>query len=112
MVVATGLTFLAKPTLFRYAFRLLPRQVQPKLQTLIDAVCAYHGKWALLAQATGYSVAVHAFNNLIYVCAARARVLRQTDLRQELDHALLDLDGDEPGRRGEARDASSKGGTS
>ena len=72
VVVATGLTFLAKPTLFKYAFRLLPRQVQPTLQTLIDAVCAYHGKWALLAQATGYGVAVHAFNNLIYVCAARA----------------------------------------
>lgn len=72
LLVATGLTFLAKPTLFQVAFRLLPRQVTPKLQTLIDAVCAYHGKWALLAKATGYGVAVHAFNNLIYVCAARA----------------------------------------
>lgn len=72
VLVTVGLTFLARPNIFRVFFRLLPAQVQPKLQTLIDAVCAYHGQWALLTKAFGYGVAVHAFNNLIYVCAARA----------------------------------------
>ncbi|HJL18421.1 MAG TPA: sulfatase-like hydrolase/transferase [Sandaracinaceae bacterium LLY-WYZ-13_1] len=72
LLVGTGLTFLAKPGIFRKLFGLLPRQVQPKLQTLIDAVCAYHGKGLMLAQAVGFGVAVHSFNNLIYVCAARA----------------------------------------
>ena len=72
VLVAAGLTFLAKPVVFRALFKLLPAQVQPKLQTLIDAVCAYHGKWALLAKAAALGVGVHAFNNLIYVCAARA----------------------------------------
>ncbi len=72
VLVSAGMTLLAKPALFRLLGRLLPRQIQPKLQTLIDAVCAYHGKGLLLARAVGYGVGVHAFNNLIYVCAARA----------------------------------------
>ena len=42
------------------------------MQTLIDAVGAYHGKAGLLIQAAALGVGTHAFNNLIYVCAARA----------------------------------------
>ncbi|MBX3273017.1 MAG: sulfatase-like hydrolase/transferase [Sandaracinaceae bacterium] len=72
VLVTTGLTFLAKPRLFRPLFSLLPRQVQPRLQTLFDAVSAYHGRYRLLAIAVLCGVAVHAFNNLIYVSAAQA----------------------------------------
>ena len=71
-VVAVALTLLARPRLFRLAIRLLPKAVQPKFHSLVDAVCAYEGKGAILAQAVGLGVGVHAFNNLIYVCAARA----------------------------------------
>jgi arylsulfatase A-like enzyme len=42
------------------------------VQTLIDAVGAYRGKAGLLIQAAALGVGTHAFNNLIYVCAARA----------------------------------------
>jgi arylsulfatase A-like enzyme/uncharacterized membrane protein YbhN (UPF0104 family) len=72
VLVAVGLTLLAKPQLFRLAARVLPHSVQVRVQTLVDAVCAYHGKGLLLAQAVGLGVLVHAFNNMIYVCAARA----------------------------------------
>ena len=37
-----------------------------------DAVGAYRGKAGLLIQAAALGVGTHAFNNLIYVCAARA----------------------------------------
>jgi arylsulfatase A-like enzyme/uncharacterized membrane protein YbhN (UPF0104 family) len=72
VLVGGGLTLLARPGIFRVLARTLPRQLQPRLQTQVDAICAYHGKGRLLAQATAYGVGVHAFNNLIYVCAARA----------------------------------------
>ena len=67
-----GLTLLAKPQAVRSLAKLLPKSVHGKVETLVDAVCAYHGKWRLLAQTALLSVGVHAFNNLIYVCAARA----------------------------------------
>ncbi|HEY8429840.1 MAG TPA: sulfatase-like hydrolase/transferase, partial [Sandaracinaceae bacterium] len=70
--VVAGLALLAKPVLFRALFRVLPAQVRPRLRTLIDAVCAYEGRGGLLARGAAYTVGVHAFNNLIYVCAARA----------------------------------------
>jgi len=72
VLVTVGLTLLAKPQLFRLFARVLPYSVQVRVRTLIDAVCAYHGKGALLGQAVGLGVLVHAFNNMIYVCAARA----------------------------------------
>ncbi len=72
VLVSAGLTFLTKPAIFKPAFSLLPQQVQPRLQTLLDAVSAYHGKFKLLATAVGCGVMVHAFNNMIYVSAAQA----------------------------------------
>ncbi|MEM1414641.1 MAG: sulfatase-like hydrolase/transferase [Myxococcota bacterium] len=71
-IVSVALTLLARPRLFRLAIRLLPKAVQPKFHSLVDAVCAYEGKGWILAQAVALGVGVHAFNNLIYVCAARA----------------------------------------
>ncbi len=78
VLVTVGLTFLAKPQVFRPLFRMLPAQVQPRLQTLLDAVSAYHGRVKLLGIAVCCGVAVHAFNNLIYVSAAQAMRLPLT----------------------------------
>ncbi len=72
VLVTTGMTLLARPKLFRWLAQWLPAPVRVRVQTLVDAVCAYHGKIGLLARAVGLGVLVHAFNNLIYVCAARA----------------------------------------
>ena len=71
-IVAVALVLLAKPALFRLIARFLPGAVQSRVQTLVEAVCAYQGKGKLLAIAVLCGVGVHAFNNLIYVCAARA----------------------------------------
>ena len=78
VLVTAGLTFLARPALFMPLFRLLPAQVLPRLVTLIDAVTGYRGKWKLLAIAVLCGGAVHAFNNMIYVCAAQAMNLPLT----------------------------------
>lgn len=71
-IVGTAVTLLARPKLFRFFARFLPGPIQSRVQTLVDAVCAYHGKGKLLGFALVCGVGVHAFNNLIYVCAARA----------------------------------------
>lgn len=75
VLVTAGLTFVARPKLFRPLFRLLPRQIESRIQSLIHAVSAYHGKGRVLTIAVLCGVAVHAFNNLIYVCAAQAMSL-------------------------------------
>lgn len=75
VLVSVGLTFIAKPAVFKPFFRLLPEQVQPRLRTLLDAVSAYHGKTRLLATAVACGVGVHALNNMIYVSAAQAMQL-------------------------------------
>lgn len=72
-VVATALVLLAKPTLFRWAAdTFLPGAIRTRVQSLVDAVCAYEGKGKLLGFAVLMGLGVHAFNNLIYVSAARA----------------------------------------
>ena len=71
-IIAGGLIFLAHPRSFLFFTRWLPRGVQTRIQTLVDAVGAYQGKSPLLLQAAALGVGVHSFNNLIYVCAAKA----------------------------------------
>lgn len=72
VLVGAGLTLLTRPQLFRALARVLPAKAQLRVATLVEAVCAYQGKGGLLAQAAFLGMGVHAFNNLIYVCAARA----------------------------------------
>ncbi|MEZ4286894.1 MAG: lysylphosphatidylglycerol synthase domain-containing protein [Polyangiales bacterium] len=72
VIIAVGLLFLARPRIFLGLTRWLPAWVQQRIQTLIDAVLAYQGKGGLLLQAALLGVGTHAFNNMIYVCAARA----------------------------------------
>ncbi len=71
-IIVVGLAFLAQPQLFLFFTRFVPEGIRVRVQTLIDAVGAYRGKAGLLIQAAALGVGTHAFNNLIYVCAARA----------------------------------------
>ncbi len=71
-IIVVGLAFLAQPQLFLFFTRFVPPGIRARVQTLIDAVGAYRGKAGLLIQAAALGVGTHAFNNLIYVCAARA----------------------------------------
>jgi len=71
-IIVVGLVFLAQPQLFLFLARFMPDGIRGRIQTLIDAVGAYRGKAGLLIQAAVLGVGTHAFNNLIYVCAARA----------------------------------------
>ncbi len=70
-IIVVGLVFLAQPQLFLFFARFVPDGIRARIQTLIDAVAAYRGKAGLLLQAAALGVGTHAFNNLIYVCAAR-----------------------------------------
>ncbi|MGB8222744.1 MAG: sulfatase-like hydrolase/transferase [Polyangiales bacterium] len=71
-IIVVGIAFLAQPQLFLFFTRFVPEAIRARIQTLIDAVGAYRGKAGLLIQAAALGVGTHAFNNLIYVCAARA----------------------------------------
>lgn len=71
-LVTAGLTLLAKPQVVRSLAKLLPAKVHGVVETLVDAVCAYHGKWSLLVGSALLSMGIHASSNLIYVFAARA----------------------------------------
>ncbi|MFT5357572.1 MAG: arylsulfatase A-like enzyme/uncharacterized membrane protein YbhN (UPF0104 family) [Polyangiales bacterium] len=72
-IVSLALLLIAKPVLFRWGAGIfLPARIRPKVQTLVTAICAYKGQGKTLAYAVLCGVAVHTFNNLIYVCAARA----------------------------------------
>ena len=71
-LVAVAVTLLARPALFRVIAARLPLAIRTRVQTTVDAVCAYEGRSGLVVVAALLGMAVHAFNNLIYVCAARA----------------------------------------
>jgi arylsulfatase A-like enzyme len=71
-LIAGGIALLARPTLFRKLGGLLPPALRSRLQTTLDAVCAYQGKAGLVTVAALLGMGTHAFNNLIYVCTARA----------------------------------------
>jgi arylsulfatase A-like enzyme/uncharacterized membrane protein YbhN (UPF0104 family) len=71
-LIASGIALLSRPALFRKLGALLPPVARGKLQTTIDAVCAYQGKAGLVTTAALLGMGTHTFNNLIYVCTARA----------------------------------------
>ena len=70
--IVLGIVLVARPALFRKLGELLPAALRGRMQTTIDAVCAYQGRGGLVAGAAALGVATHTFNNLIYVCTARA----------------------------------------
>jgi uncharacterized protein (TIRG00374 family) len=69
---AAAFILLVKPGLFRWLAERLPVGARTRVRTLVQAVCAYQGRTALLAQATLLSVGVHTLNIFIYICTARA----------------------------------------
>jgi arylsulfatase A-like enzyme/uncharacterized membrane protein YbhN (UPF0104 family) len=71
-LVVLAVVLITRPALFRIIAARLPGAFRSRLQTTIDAVCAYQGRGLLVSKAAGLSMAIHAFNNLIYVCTARA----------------------------------------
>jgi uncharacterized protein (TIRG00374 family) len=71
-LIAVTLSVLWKPRLVRALAQRLPRQVAARLHGMVDAVCAYEGRGGLLAQTAVLAMGTHAFNALIYVCAAQA----------------------------------------
>lgn len=71
-IIALAGGLLAKPNLIRHVSRMLLGAVPTKVQSLVEAVCAYQGQGRLIARTVLLSAAVHAFNNLIYVAAARS----------------------------------------
>jgi hypothetical protein len=71
-LIAAAILLISKPALFRKLAALTPGFVRSRLQTSLDAVCAYEGKGALVTGAALLGMGTHAFNNLIYVCTAHA----------------------------------------
>jgi arylsulfatase A-like enzyme/uncharacterized membrane protein YbhN (UPF0104 family) len=71
-LIAVTFTILAKPRFVRVLARSLPKGVETRVQTIVDAVCAYEGKGGLLAQSVALSVVIHVCNNMVYVFAAKA----------------------------------------
>jgi uncharacterized protein (TIRG00374 family) len=71
-LIVVTLSVLWKPRLVRAVASRLPRQVSARLNGMVDAVCAYEGRGGLLAQTAVLAMGTHAFNALIYVCAAQA----------------------------------------
>lgn len=70
-LIAVTFTILWRPRLVRMLSERLPAAVRQRLQNMVDAVCAYEGKGGLLAQSELLAVGTHAFNGIIYVCAAK-----------------------------------------
>ena len=71
-LIAVTFTILAKPRFVRLLANRLPRGVAARVQTAVDAVCAYEGKGGLLAQSVTLGVLIHVCNNMVYVLAAKA----------------------------------------
>ncbi len=71
-IIALAGSLLAKPQLIRHISRALLGAVPTKVQSLVEAVCAYQGQSRLILRTVLFSAAIHAFNNLIYVAAARS----------------------------------------
>jgi uncharacterized membrane protein YbhN (UPF0104 family) len=71
-LIVLAIVLISRPILFRKLGAVLPHAVRSRLQTTIDAACAYQGKGWLVSQAAVLGMATHALNNLIYVCTAHA----------------------------------------
>jgi arylsulfatase A-like enzyme/uncharacterized membrane protein YbhN (UPF0104 family) len=71
-IIATAITLIGRPGIFRWVAARLPVAMRTRVQSLVDAVCAYEGKTKLVFHAALLGMGTHAFNNLIYVSAARA----------------------------------------
>jgi arylsulfatase A-like enzyme/uncharacterized membrane protein YbhN (UPF0104 family) len=71
-LIAVTFAILWRPRVVRLVAERLPEKAKQRLQTVVDAVCAYEGKGGLLAETVALSVVIHSFNNIVYVFAAKA----------------------------------------
>lgn len=71
-LIAVTFTILAKPRFVRVLSQRLPAGAAARLQSAVDAVCAYEGKGGLLARSVLLGVVIHVCNNMVYVLAAKA----------------------------------------
>jgi arylsulfatase A-like enzyme/uncharacterized membrane protein YbhN (UPF0104 family) len=71
-LIAVTFTILWRPRVVRLLAERLPESAAKRVQTMVDAVCAYEGKGGLLAQSVGLGVIIHFCNNMVYVFAAKA----------------------------------------
>lgn len=71
-LITAGVVLLARPGIVRMLAARLPQAMRARVQSLVDAVCAYQGKGGLVLQAALLGMGTHAFNNLIYVATAHA----------------------------------------
>jgi arylsulfatase A-like enzyme/uncharacterized membrane protein YbhN (UPF0104 family) len=71
-LILVAFTVLWKPQLVRMLAQRLPYAITQRVQSMVDAVCAYEGKSGLLGQSTLLAMGTHAFNGFIYVFAAKA----------------------------------------
>jgi arylsulfatase A-like enzyme/uncharacterized membrane protein YbhN (UPF0104 family) len=71
-MIGTAILLISKPVLFRSLARFLPAAFRPKLQTSVDAICAYEGQGLLVFQSALLGVGTHTFHIMIYVCTAHA----------------------------------------
>ncbi len=71
-VITAGILFLARPTVVARLARAVLGSVPTRIQTLVDAVCAYKGQGSRLVLAVALSTLIHVGHNLLYFCAARA----------------------------------------
>ncbi|MDB4988465.1 MAG: Choline-sulfatase, partial [Myxococcaceae bacterium] len=70
-LIAVTFTILWRPRVVRLVAERLPAAARQRVQNMVDAVCAYEGKGGLLGQSELLAVGTHAFNAIIYVCAAK-----------------------------------------
>jgi len=71
LIAVTG-TILWKPGVVRVLSQRLPRAFAQRLQTMVEAVCAYEGKGWLLPRSVALGALIHICNNMVYVFAAKA----------------------------------------
>jgi arylsulfatase A-like enzyme/uncharacterized membrane protein YbhN (UPF0104 family) len=71
-LISVTFTILWKPRLVRALSAKLPGSVRQRVQSMVDAVCAYDGEGKLLGQSCLLAVGTHTFNGVLYICAAHA----------------------------------------
>jgi arylsulfatase A-like enzyme/uncharacterized membrane protein YbhN (UPF0104 family) len=72
VTMVAAIVLVTKPALFRFFAARAPKQIEGKLRTTVDAVCAYEGKGNLVTQSALLGIGTHVFRARIYVAAARA----------------------------------------
>lgn len=71
-LIVLAFTLLSRPRVFQTISKRLTGGVPNKLQSLVDAVCAYEGRAGILSASVLLSFLVHFGHIGVYLCAARA----------------------------------------